>query len=542
MRLIQYLFILTLVFKVALYSQAEVDKEKNLKDTGLTSDVELKATVKALSRKKAVLILPVKSSVTDTPSSILNKSDDLLNQTILQLGRFQVVDRKSLKKALAQISLSTTGLIPEEKQLEMGKMVGATEILSLEILEYSVKQKKMISSSAVAGNVLSALLKQAGAGGIIKERDAMQVQWVIELKYRLIHKELASGDKLAEETISCLAFDEFKGNAEAALDSQIASQLTHSLKNLFPLKSFIVKVDEREITIRLGQDLGLTKNMKFFVYSNLIKDQVSSPLGEIRLTEIFPTLSLANLRIKRGTIKPEMPVVERNTLDVQFGFLAGVAPLQFSMGSFNQFNTFATIRSTKSNEIFGLSDWVDTLTLPTTRYDLVPQLALNFSKELGSSAIDLRLATLLALPALGFKSLLGYKVSILDIDFFNLGFSAHVGGAGFWLPLGKIKSGFYLPADGANIENNVEAGSLLSAVGLTFGGELAAQIGVNLGYSCKLVAEIGYDYYLPINRFSVMTTDKENKLANLTKYFETSRVGPVDLTGLSLSASLTFMF
>jgi hypothetical protein len=529
-----------------LFSQevTSVTKEKALKEAGITSDEDNRASVKTLSRKKAVLVLPVRSANADTPETITEKSSEILGQVLIGLGRFQVVDRKSMGKAMEQLSLSQTGIIPEDKQLQIGKVVGASEIVDLELASYSCERKKTVSKSAIAGNILSFVLKQAGAGGIVKEKEVMQVQWVVATRFRLTHKDLNSGELLGEKSLNFSSANEVKEVAESELDSQIEYGLTHALRDLFPLKTFVVKADERDITIRLGQDLGIKPNMKFLVYEKYFPGKTNQAVGELRVRDVFPSLSLTELRMTTEKIRPDMTVLEKNTSDVHFGLIAGIAPMRFNLQTFTKINTFATSRilSTQTIPAFGISSWIDTVNLANTTFDLVPQLSMHFSKEIGPSAIDFRLSGLAALPAFGFKVLLGYQYTLIDRDFFSLGFSAHFGGAGSWVPLGTIKNGYTIISDGVDIKSDVTSGSLLSAIGLTFGGEIAAQIGFNLGFNCKLLAEVGYDYYNPINSFSVMTLDSDNNNVNLGRFFETSKAGPVDMTGISLGASLTFMF
>lgn len=523
------------------WSQEAVKTEKELKNTGLMSEDDQRQTTKTISKKVALLVLPARTG-SSVPDTVLEKTSEILNGVLIDLGRFRVVDRKSLKKAMEQMAISATGLIPEGKQTEMGKIVGATEIVIPEVVSYSVTLQERIS----AGNLIENLIGMAtGAGG---GKKITEQQWVAAAEVRIIHKDLATGLKVNDQSFRAESVSKNKSIAENNLDTQLEARTRKTIRDMFPIMSFVTKQEDRNTYFRLGQDMGVKKDMKFFVYEKWEKDKKNTPVGEVIVREVFPTLSMGELRIQQKKIKENMTVKERNLEDLQLGFWIGIAPMKFSTGTLRKFNDYVSWPSGSIFSGFGLTDWVNVFSSKDVSYTYVPQLAIDFYKVIGQSALGFRIAGLLAGPvdAVGFKLLAGYKNNLIDRDFFALGFSVHAGAASAYAPIGTIKDGWYIPADSTagleNAINLVKTGRTLSLAGFTYGGEVAIQAGFNLGFDARLQAEVGYAYYAPMSRFVMTTMDDKDKPVFLTKYFEASQVGPLDFSGLTFALNLHFVF
>ena len=519
------------------WTQEAVKTEKDLKNTGLLNEDTERQTTKNITKKKALLVLPARAA-SAVPDTVLEKTSEILGGVLIDLGRFRVVDRKALKKAMEQMAISATGLIPEGKQTEMGKIVGATEIIIPEVVSYSVTLQERIS----AGNVIENLIGMAtGAGG---GKKVTEQQWVAAAEVRIIHKDLATGVKVNDQSFRTESVSKNKSIAENNLDINLEARTRKTIRDMFPIISFVTKQEDRNTYFRLGQDMGVKKDMKFFVYENWEKDKKNTPVGEVIVREVFPTLSMGELRIRQKAIKENMTVKERNLDDLQLGFWLGIAPMKFKTSSLTKFNDFTTLKGGVYDSDFTLSDWATFRNYSIPEYTYVPQLAIDFYKLIGQSALGVRIAGLLAGPAdaLGFKLLAGYKNNLIDRDFFALGFSVHAGAASAYAPVGTINSPWYIPADGVEIKKDIKSGSELWLAGFTYGGEVAIQVGFNLGFDARLQAEVGYAFYAPMTKFVMMTKDSEGNPTFLTKYFEASQVDPFSFTGPTFALNLHFMF
>lgn len=536
------LLALTLAWPVAAFSQTikkAAAEEAKLKNSGLMAEPDSRETVKKISAKKAVMVLPTRT-LQQVPAGLLEKTTEILSSVLIDLGRFQVVDRKALKKAMEQIALSASGLIPDDKQVAMGKIVGATEVIEARIDSYTVELKDVVNAGGIAANLALQLLTGGKQSGDAKP---VEKQWVATVAITIKHKDLATGEVKNEKTFKVESIDKDQATAVNNLDGKIENELTFTIKAMFPIVSFIVKKEGRDTFMRLGADMGIRPYNKYFAYKTYDPKGNSKPIGELRIREVFPALSRGTMRIEKEKISENYAVVERNMRDAQIHLSFGLAPFKVDTSTFKNFSTYATFTSSSYfwSWSFGISNFIDLNSFSTTQLTYAPQVSLSYAKEIGPSTIDFRLSGLMAsVNTYGVKVLLGYGYTILDRDAITAGFSVRAGAAGVLVPVGKMKDGWTI-YDGSK---TTKANADISIFGSTPGGEVTANLGLNLGYDAKLMLELGYAYYLPLNKFSMISTadDDKSSMMNLDKFFDTSRVSPIDLSGLLANVSLYFMF
>ncbi len=131
-------------------------------------------------------------------------------------GRFDVVERRLLKKIIAEQQLSETGLLDQETTAQLGKVLGV---------------KVVISGSL------------------------MRIQDIIEVNSRIIDVE--SGSILAAASVS---------NEDASQLKNLVEQMAQKIIKAFPLEGYIVNRQEERVTIDLGRISGVKPGMEFIVY------------------------------------------------------------------------------------------------------------------------------------------------------------------------------------------------------------------------------------------------------------------------------------
>jgi hypothetical protein len=541
MRLSRTRLLLTLsalLLPVLAHAQTEAElraKEQKLKNSGVAAEEESREMLKKITTKQAVLILPTRSTVV-VPPSLREKTTEVLNTVVIDLGRFKVVDRNALKKAMEQLALSETGIIPEDKQLQMGKVVGATEIIETRINFYSVEYKIPTTASGIASGAASMILGKLLSQVTGTKNNDDGRRWVATVEATVIHKDLATGAVKSRKDIKVESIDKDNQKmAENNMDNKLEAELRYTLKEMFPLITFIVKKKGRDTYMRLGADMGVRPNNKYFAYEKYDPKVKNKPIGEMTVNEVFPTLSRGNMRIQRSKIEENYVLRERNLIDGQFTILVGMAPMKVDTSSFASFRSYVSFGG-----YFGFSDFATQKGFLMPRFDYVPQVSLSYAGQFGRSALDVRLSGMLGyLDAWGAKVLVGYKYTALDRDWFTAGFSVHAGAAGTWVPVGEMKSSWYFLNSAGK---RSKANSTLSIFGLTAGGEVAANFGFNLGYDVKMLFEVGYCYYLPMNRYSMVGTDTEDNMMSLNEFFDTSLASPIDLSGVTANLSFNFSF
>jgi PEGA domain/Curli production assembly/transport component CsgG len=84
-------------------------------------------------------IVDFTSAVPHTP--LVRMFPDLLSEKLVNEALFDVVEREKLNTAVTELGLSGSGLVSQDKAIEVGRMLGAQYLLTGKILDFS-KQKK----------------------------------------------------------------------------------------------------------------------------------------------------------------------------------------------------------------------------------------------------------------------------------------------------------------------------------------------------------------------------------------------------------------
>ena len=175
--------------------------------------------------------------------------------TMVQDGRFEVVERALLRKIVEEQKLGMTGLIDESSSAQLGKILGVKTIIS--------------------GSVL-------------------QFQDTIEVNARIIN--VNTGSIVAAENIRSNTGDNLKNVIEL---------LTARIVKNFPLTGYIVKIRGDSVLIDLGADSGLQLGMEFVVFKEgeVIKHPKTGEVleveqihtGKIKITEISTNTATAEV-------------------------------------------------------------------------------------------------------------------------------------------------------------------------------------------------------------------------------------------------------
>lgn len=170
---------------------------------------------------------------------------------LVKEGRFDVVERRLLKKIIAEQQLSESGVLDRETTAQLGKVLGVKVVVS--------------------GSV-------------------MQIQDVIEVNSRIIDVE--SGSILAAESVR---------SKDANQLQSLVEQMAKKIIKAFPLEGYIVNRIEENVTIDLGRFSGVKPGMVFMVYTEgeVVKhpktgevlDVVKTQTGTISIHKVSEKLS-----------------------------------------------------------------------------------------------------------------------------------------------------------------------------------------------------------------------------------------------------------
>jgi len=189
--------------------------------------------------------------------------------TLVKDGRFEVVERRLLKKIIAEQQLSETGLLDQGTTAQLGKVLGVKVVIS--------------------GSV-------------------MRIQDIIEVNARLIDVE--SGSILAAESVE---------NEEASQLRNLIELMAQKIIKAFPLEGYVVNRKEERVTIDLGRFSGVKPGMKFIVYKE--GEVIKHPkTGEVLDVQKIPT-GLINIRKVSHKISEGNIINETEPNTIQYGQL-----------------------------------------------------------------------------------------------------------------------------------------------------------------------------------------------------------------------------
>lgn len=174
---------------------------------------------------------------------------------MVRQGRFDVVERRLLKKILSEQQLAITGVIDQSSATELGRLLGVKVIIS---------------------------------GSVMNLRD------MIEINARIIDVESAS----------IIAAESVRSSRASRLQDLVVDMSTKIMKN-FPLEGYIVNRNEKSVTLDLGLRTGIKIGMKFSVYKEgqVIKHPKT---GEVLEVERIKTGSISITEVRKKICKAKI--------------------------------------------------------------------------------------------------------------------------------------------------------------------------------------------------------------------------------------------
>lgn len=178
-----------------------------------------------------------------------------LTTGLVEAGRFEIVERRLLKKIIDEQKIGASGLIDRDSTARLGRVLGVQTVVS---------------------------------GTVIKLDNS------VEINARLLNVE--TGTILAAEKI----------RSQRATDlSGMVSQITDKIILAFPLQGYVVQREGKKVIVDIGSQTGIRNGARFIVFKEgkVIKhpktgevlDIETIDLGEIELQEVKERTSTARI-------------------------------------------------------------------------------------------------------------------------------------------------------------------------------------------------------------------------------------------------------
>jgi len=193
----------------------------------------------------------------------------LLSTAFVQDGRFDVVERQALQKIIEEQKLGISGLIDANTAAQLGRVVGATYIVTGAVISYS-----------------------------------QGMDLVVKI--------------LETESATIKVADRMSAGSSGAMFKKIPSFVAR-LTQEFPLEGIIIKKRAKDVILDIGSGAGASKGMKFKVYKDgqPIKHPVTGDIlgmekidiGFVKITKVQKKLSFA--RVEKLTAGQKIAVGQR---------------------------------------------------------------------------------------------------------------------------------------------------------------------------------------------------------------------------------------
>ncbi|SKA14948.1 TolB amino-terminal domain-containing protein [Trichlorobacter thiogenes] len=187
-----------------------------------------------------------------------------LTTGLVEAGRFEIVERRLLKKIIDEQKIGASGLVDRDSTARLGRVLGVQTVVS---------------------------------GTVIKLDNS------VEINARLLNVE--TGTILAAEKI----------RSQRATDlSGMVSQITDKIIQAFPLQGYVVQREGEKVIIDIGRQTGTRNGFRFIVFkegkvvkhpkTGEVLDIETIDLGEIELQEVKERTSTARIisEAVRGSI------------------------------------------------------------------------------------------------------------------------------------------------------------------------------------------------------------------------------------------------
>jgi len=162
-----------------------------------------------------------------------------VGESLMNLGRFQVVERQVLDKLMAELKLSSSALADPATALKLGKVLSARVIAT---------------------------------GSMVREKK----NWLVSLRF--IETETTA----IKASLSTM----MAGAKMAKIADELAGKVAEKLRHTYPLQAVISAVDGEKGVINIGLQSGVVRGMRF----NALDDH-DIPLGQVTVIAVGKTES-----------------------------------------------------------------------------------------------------------------------------------------------------------------------------------------------------------------------------------------------------------
>ena len=467
------------------------------------------------SVKEKILVFPFSES--GAPDTGIGRSvAEFMVSKLHELGRFEIADRVNIEKIMAEQRLALSGIMDEDTAVKVGNLMGA--------------------KLSVMGNVTSFSVGKNSSGGF--DGTANVDLKIINVETSMIEKATTVGASASLAAASDKSDETQRANVRSKLIGELGNKAYFAMREMFKLKTYIMTVDGRKVTIRQGEDMGIKPDWRFDAVKkgSVVKDPFTGEIlksndeeiANIWITKVDKNMSYGKIFTKKGQVTPGMQLVEYPSRNILFKLSAGPYPLyQTGISSSAVYND-------------GYNDYPVDFAVNENLIATAIGFECGRKTYWGAASFDFDI--IIKVPVFGYKILAGGLLDVMRLG--PLAVSAGVNGgiisAGAWV--GEVEN-TNLKAPGGEI---VPVGANLNINSLNLGGEGLINIDYIIKKTMTFNVTIGMAKYLedPWSMTATWTPDDGGEtqsetldIANLSE-----PVPNLKINGLIIRAGINFIF
>ena len=220
-----------------------------------------------MERKKLIIL-----TAEEKDEEITEKIYQLASSTVTQLNRYNVIDRSQLDRILKEQKLQHSGVVDQDQAIEIGKVAAANQALLIQVHNFgqkgvpTEKQKEKEEEEEPETGLFGWVVKEVVKAEIDKEMEDVErypnnIHTVIDGEVRLINVETGESD--ASFSIHADYTGGVKSKSFSESLKQVRSQMYTNLKALYKLSSEILDVRGDDVTLLLGENMGVKQGTLF---------------------------------------------------------------------------------------------------------------------------------------------------------------------------------------------------------------------------------------------------------------------------------------
>jgi hypothetical protein len=226
-----------------------------------------------------------------------------LENEIVNLGRFDIVNRRSIQAAIEELKINLTGLVNDEQTIKAGEFLTAHKLIIGQVNYCNVNWNMKQVTRMVNGKSRTFKVRMYKAE--------------ISISAKIIEVE----NNVLSDGINVLGIgeNENKNNAIINAVNSAVANIILKMREIYQLEARVIKKDLREIYINMGKDYGIKKGLVFKVIrkeTTLIDDlsaesiDLENEIGLVYIDKVYPKYSSAkiihgNYSINKGDLVKE---------------------------------------------------------------------------------------------------------------------------------------------------------------------------------------------------------------------------------------------